>query len=51
MPKNKSKARKIWRQKRAERTQLDPNERLLMAIFGQSVGPSLDEKPGTEFGK
>lgn len=53
MPKNNSKKRKAWRRIRARQLHMDitPQERLLMAIFGQRFEGSDDSKPGTQFGK
>lgn len=50
MPKNNGKARKDWRRKRAELAQgiLDPQQRLLYAIFGTHVDSGDDSKPDTD---
>lgn len=53
MPKNNSKSRKAWRRDRAElfKKPISPEERLLLAIFGDQQRVSDDDKPGTEFGR
>lgn len=51
MAKNNSKARKAWRKERIDQIkqhlELDPEERLLMAIFGERP-KWIKPKPGTE---
>lgn len=46
MPKNNGKRRKNWRKKRASLMTINPQERLLWAIFGAKVGD--DVKPDTD---